>query len=504
MAVAPGLEVTVERGATAATPLRTDVAGFVGRLARGPIGQAIEVRDWGEFAKTFGGSELNRTSLAVRGYFANGGELAYVVRLSGRGATTATAAIDARTWVEATSPGAWANGIDIELSARPGPLPGTFTYQVVVDTSDARYRAGGPLPEASELALGPGLVLRQSPAASGEDGLRSWFSTLVDADMTAIRCRTAGGSDGRAASGLDLLGATQALLDQPDVAIIALPDLWDVLAADDPADPTPTEVLATVITACDDLLDRLVLVDWPAHWAADQVRSETERLRGLLPRPTAARSAAAYHPWLRIEDRRVGTQRRPLLVDAPPCGHVAGMISRVDRQEGPSRSPANVLLDDVVDLVGASNEGAAAMLRSAGVNPIRCVPGRGLQVWGARTLAQAPNQFLGQRRLTHRLVRAMRRAAEPLVFEPNATPLRLAIVRALTSVLLAAYRTGALRGRTPAEAFTVRCDETTMSNQDVEDGRLVCEVSFAPARPMERIVVRVLLSADGRFEVVEQ
>jgi phage tail sheath protein FI len=142
------------------------------------------------------------------------------------------------------------------------------------------------------------------------------------------------------------------------------------------------------------------------------------------------------------------------------------------------------------------------LLRSVGVNPLRCIPGRGVQVWGARTLAADPAEcFVANRRLVHRLVRAMRQAAEPLVFEPNDHPLWLALNRALTSVLVEAWRSGALRGTTPAEAFAVRCDETTA---DVDDGSVVAEVGFVPAWPMERITLRILVGAEGNVEVIER
>jgi phage tail sheath protein FI len=113
-------------------------------------------------------------------------------------------------------------------------------------------------------------------------------------------------------------------------------------------------------------------------------------------------------------------------------------------------------------------------------------------------------RFIAHRRLTHRLVRAMRRVAEPLVFEPNGPELWSALARGVTTVLVEAYRSGALRGANPAEAFTVRCDSDTTTDEDQGVGRVVCEVAFVPANPMEVITIRLLLAPDGRLEVIEQ
>ncbi len=118
------------------------------------------------------------------------------------------------------------------------------------------------------------------------------------------------------------------------------------------------------------------------------------------------------------------------------------------------------MLLDAVDLDPGFPEPEQVRLFEAGVNLLRCSPGRGLQVWGGRTLSTAPGGlYVAHRRLLHRLVRAIRRVADPLVFDVNGPELRLTLVRGITSVLLAAFRAGALAGDRPEEAFQVICDE---------------------------------------------
>jgi phage tail sheath protein FI len=181
------------------------------------------------------------------------------------------------------------------------------------------------------------------------------------------------------------------------------------------------------------------------------------------------------------------------------------MISRLDRERGPARSPANETLLNVVDLDTGPDSPSEPLLVQQRVNPIRCVPNGGLQVWGARTFERAPRgRFISHRRLLHRVVRAARRAGDAFAFEPNGPSLRLALAGALRTVLLSAYRSGALAGRTDEEAFSVRCDDTTTLPADVEAGHVICDIRLTPANPMEVITVQISLAAEGRLEVVEQ
>ena len=143
-------------------------------------------------------------------------------------------------------------------------------------------------------------------------------------------------------------------------------------------------------------------------------------------------------------------------------------------------------------------------LNLMGVNLLRCSAGNGLQVWGGRTLNLEPERrFVVYRRLIHRLVRAIRRVAEPLVFDINGPEMWLAITRSITALLLEAWRAGALKGQVPDEAFRVRCDETLNTPDEQDLGRVFCEIEVAPAAPMEFIQLRVSLSGDGTLEVFE-
>lgn len=291
------------------------------------------------------------------------------------------------------------------------------------------------------------------------------------------------------------------LLEQPQVALLVLPDLWADLGRD-PATGAP-EAIAWIAREAHATLDRMLVLDLPEE--AGQSAGETERALRLLDRALQgpkARAVAVYHPWLTVEARPGSQDER--LVGVPPGGPVAGVISRVDRERGPARSPANEPLADAVDLEVGPGSLPEAALVARRVNPIRCVAGGGLQVWGARTFERGPSgRFLAHRRLLHRLVKAARQAGDALVFEPNGPRLQEALAGTVRTVLLQAYRSGALAGRTDEEAFTVRCDDTTTLPADRDAGRVICLAQFTPANPMEVIKVQLSVAAEGRLEVIE-
>jgi phage tail sheath protein FI len=156
-------------------------------------------------------------------------------------------------------------------------------------------------------------------------------------------------------------------------------------------------------------------------------------------------------------------------------------------------------------LASGSSEREQAHLYQLGVNPLRCQRGRGVMLWGGRTVVEARQEpehvFIAHRRLVHRLVRGFRRVAEPLVFETNGPVLWLAVARAMTALLVEVWRGGGLRGERAEEAFFVHCDGKTNTPESIETGACLCEVGIAPAAPMEFITIRIALRRDGTLEL---
>jgi Bacteriophage tail sheath protein len=292
----------------------------------------------------------------------------------------------------------------------------------------------------------------------------------------------------------DYLAVVSALGDVGETAIVAVPELHFQLTEDDDRQ----QVLQELLLRADELHDRLILIDLPGASGARSQLTWLDALQALAG--STLRNAAVYHPPVAVPDERgsVASPQREL----PPCGHVAGVISRLDRERGAHYTPANAPLLEAVDLAAeVTTDDRAAFAADLRVNLLRCVPGNGLFVWGGRT-PDPDNKFVAHRRLIHRLVRAIRRVAEPLVFDVNGPELWLALTRGITSVLLSAFRAGAFKRARPEEAFRVRCDESTNPPEERDNGRCLCEVSIAPAAPMEFILIRVALSADGTLEVL--
>ena len=316
--------------------------------------------------------------------------------------------------------------------------------------------------------------------------------------------------------------AAQTAAELPEPALLAAPDLTGDLG--DGSIP----VLADLLVAVQPLQDRLVVLDIPgqmgppARWPAGQVALRSTGPDPCGPSADAAigwvndlRSAvrqragsdqplscaAVYHPRLRLRANPDGTDDS--LVTTPSAGHVLGVIARLDAERGPHHTPANAVLLEAVDLDPGFPVPQQVRLFEAGVNLLRCSPGRGIQVWGGRTLSTAPGGlYIAHRRLLHLLVRAIRGVAGPLVFEVNGPQLRLTLVRGITSVLLAAFRTGALAGDRPEEAFQIVCDERNNPPEQAPE-LVVCDVEVAPAMPMEFIRIRVILGQERGLEVLE-
>jgi uncharacterized protein len=286
------------------------------------------------------------------------------------------------------------------------------------------------------------------------------------------------------------------------VALLAAPDLDAMPGGAD----AQLRILALLAALADQAHDRQVIAAVPrAISDVSAILGWLDQLRGGVA-DTWPRSLALYHPPVAVRDP-LGGIVAPLRTIAP-VGHVAGLISRLDRERGAHHTPANAELYETVDLIPRHDPDELGMLAMAGINPIICAPGNGIVVWGGRT-AQDPafdpsGCFLAHRRLIHLLIRAIRRVAEPLTFEVNGPDLWLTLVRAITSLLLDAWNAGSLKGDIPEHAFAVRCDADNNPRENEDNGLVVCDVFLAPATPMEFITLRIAITREGRLEAIEQ
>jgi phage tail sheath protein FI len=247
------------------------------------------------------------------------------------------------------------------------------------------------------------------------------------------------------------------------------------------------QVQQHILTHCAEEGNRLAILDALPEATTAGVLEQRDRLTIGQAEPV---NGALYHPWLRIVS---GVVQRPVDRLVPPCGHVAGIFARSDARVGVFKAPANEEVLGVVDLETNIDNSIQDQLNPEGVNCLRAFPGRGIRVWGARTLSRDPNwRYVNVRRLFLTLRRWIDLNMAWATFEPNELPLWVRIQRELTTYLTTLLRAGALQGASPAQAFYVKCDAETNPPDLREAGQVVTEIGLAPLAPAEFIVVRII------------
>ncbi len=258
-------------------------------------------------------------------------------------------------------------------------------------------------------------------------------------------------------------------------------------------------VQAALIDHCETCRDRVAILDPPFETARDP-RLGLAAIRAWRRRFETS-YAALYFPWLAVSDplRTGGAPTRAI----PPSGHVCGFIADTDLHIGVHKAPANGPLSWVQDVTVPIDDAWHSVLNPSHVNAIRAFPGRGLRVFGARTLASdADWRFLNVRRLLLMIEEAIQLAIQWAVFEPNDTTTRTKLHLSISAFLVMLWQRGALAGETPERAFYVLCNETNNPPDQRARGQLLAEVGVAPVAPFEFVVLRVG-RVDNQFEIAE-
>jgi hypothetical protein len=276
------------------------------------------------------------------------------------------------------------------------------------------------------------------------------------------------------------------------------PDPQPVLPPDPTGVPTPLSpddrltLQMLMIEQCERLNYRVALLDPPAGMQPLEM-SLWPSAQGLVNQ--SARFAALYYPWLSVPDP-LGLPGANRLV--PPSGHVAGVYAQTDLTVGVEHPPANVALASVSDVAQAVSDLQNGLLNPQNVNAIRAFPGRGIRVWGARSLAADEKwRFIHVRRLVSAIEETVQRSSRWATFEINNAALRQALTHSLTVLLEGIWVKGGLLGRKPAEGFYVKCDEINNPQAVIDVGQVICEVGIAVAAPMEFIVFQIRQDVTG-------
>ena len=271
-----------------------------------------------------------------------------------------------------------------------------------------------------------------------------------------------------------VLGCLERLERVADIDLVCAPDLPS-------AEHARLDLQRAILGHCKSMGDRFAILDPRPGSTVEQVVAQWHEL--------VSPDGALYFPWL-----LTAAATNPI----PPCGHVAGVYARTDARHGVHKAPANEVVAGVVDVGVPVTDDQQRLLSDVGVNSVRAFPGRGIRVWGARTLSgRAEWRYVNVRRLFLSMRRWIEDRSRDLVFEPHDLLLWNRVRDRLSSYCYGMFQSGTLRGGTAEEAFYVKCDAETNPPAARERGEVIAEVGLAAARPAEFIVVRVTQSAAG-------
>ncbi|HLF26598.1 MAG TPA: phage tail sheath C-terminal domain-containing protein [Anaerolineae bacterium] len=516
----PGVYIEeIPSGVRTITGVATSVTAFVGRARRGPVDEPISLSSFAEFERLFGGLWADSAlGFAVRDFYLNGGAQALIVRLyraeSGSNVKRANALLDVNgLTLEAASPGAWGNHLRARVDydtrqSRPDEAPDSLFNLTLKDDKTGQIESfrnvsitpGHPrqvdkvLANASRLVRSTGALPGARPnnhpdPSSGQDA----FGDHTPATHTQVIDQNRA-SDGLVLGAADFIGSGKEANKQGLFALEKA-DLFNLLCI--PPYTLDGNADSSVVGAAAQYCEKrraLLVVDPPADWTDKQ----QARTRFTDPDEdhlgTRSKNAALFFPRL----RQPNPLRENQIEDFAPCGAVAGIIARTDAQRGVWKAPAGLdaALVGVPQLSVALNDADNGELNPLGINCLRPLPAAGRVIWGARTLQGDDRlasewKYIPVRRLALFIEESLYRGTQWAVFEPNDEPLWSQIRLNVNAFMQNLFRQGAFQGRTPREAYFVKCDKETNPQDDINRGIVNVVVGFAPLKPAEFVIIKI-------------
>ncbi|MBB2948498.1 hypothetical protein FB565_008281 [Actinoplanes lutulentus] len=492
--LAPGVYIEeIERGPKPVEGVATSTAAFLGETLRGPLLPRL-VTGYGEYVRYFGDifSEDKFMPYAVKTFFDNGGRRCFVTRIAGANAQTATRVLGDLT-VTALGPGASYN-------------------QTWVRVLEGSTKDGNGNPVGFRLRLDYWADPRNVPADADAIATAPVLPTVSE-DFDDLSVNPA--SSAFFAKRINNFNSVLAEVSAPENLALPQPaaDLLDGGTDGDPVvaprfdgDPNPDAPTGLAALDLDEFRSVAVVYAPGCDYAtANLVVAHCERNRfriavvdalpdqanaaQVLPRDqvTDSRYGAFYYPWIYISDPRSGMRKK-----VPPGGAVCGIYARTDATRGVFKSPANEVILGAIGQEYDVNQRTQDLLNPQGVNAVRRFPGRGIRVWGARTMSSDPLwKYVSVRRLFNFIEASIDISTQWVVFEPNDTRLWARVRQTITLFLRSQWREGALFGDKEEEAFSVAVGRDTMTEQEILNGMLVVEIGIAPVRPAEFVVFRI-------------
>ncbi|WP_250288934.1 phage tail sheath family protein [Streptomyces atroolivaceus] len=537
--LSPG--VYVEEVASGSRPIEgvgTSVAAFVGLAPDGPLNEPTLVTNWTQYVASFGEfTDGYFLAHSVYGFFNNGGSAAYVVRVGGApggvtgaagegtdpvggqrgrpavdGGAAAPAALTAGEpqalgtfKVSAVAPGE-SGTLSVEVTDAEGEGPAERFRLVVkdgakpVETFDVSAKKSARNYVVTQVRERSKLISVLEGAAASQLARPDNQTVALEAPVAAQTPAVPDAAEDESVGIAEYLGDSSdrtgfgGLEAVDEISMVAVPDLMAAYQRGAIDLEAVKAVQLGLIAHCELMGDRLAIIDPPPGLNARQIRVWRQETSNY-----DSKYAALYYPWIKVFDPAGGQTRL-----IPPSGHVAGIWARNDSERGVHKAPANEVVRGAVDLEMQITRGEQDLLNPIGVNCIRTFPGRGIRVWGARTLSSDPAwRYLNVRRYFNYLEESILNGTQWVVFEPNDQALWARIRRNISAFLVTEWRSGALFGATPEDAYYVKCDAETNPPESVDLGRVICQIGVSPVKPAEFVIFRLAQFSGGSGELEE-
>jgi len=500
------------------TGVATSITAFVGRAPRGPVDEAVRISSFADYEREFGGLWVKSSmSYAVQQFFLNGGSVAIIVRVTNSASAAEFGAISADR-----------PDIDLSLLAvEPGVWGSSLRAEIDLDTSDAELDEADRDQSLFNLTIRELLDVNNNETAVNTEVYRNvsidpssprYVSAILqqsklarvgavgagsaDVDNTTGELVFTEGTDGDAITSTQLVGAGKAdnkkglyALDNTDLFnLLCIPPYVrpvDNEGLDDyGTKKVDTEMKATYVKALDYCTKRraMLLVDPLDTW----VESSDVDVADLSLSPD--KHAALFFPRIIARDPMLDNRLEPFA----PSGAMAGIFSRTDASRGVWKAPAGIeaSINGAAGLSYKLTDDENGVLNPLGVNCLRSFPVIGRVLWGSRTMAGADRlasewKYIPVRRLAMFIEETLYRGTHWVVFEPNDEPLWAQIRLSLGAFMQNLFRQGAFQGSSPADAYFVKCDKETTTQNDIDRGIVNIVVGFAPLKPAEFVIIKL-------------
>ncbi len=493
----PGVYIEeIPSGVRTIVGVATSITAFFGMALRGPTDDPVVINSFGDFERSFGGLWVDSSlGYAVRDFYLNGGSQAIVVRLA-RNATPADITVGGLL-LAATNAGKWGNNLSVTIDHNTKDPANTklFNLQVVeVDpVTQQQLRVENMLNvsvDPADARFVPLVVKDDSQLIQvKKDNLGNWSVPAARPAAGTTKATAASGSDGLAIDQNSFVGGTLEV-DKKGLFSLEKADLFNLVCI------PPYLANGNVDTALTDQASAycekkraMLIVDPPAAW--DTV---AEVIAGLPNVSPTSKNAALFFPRL----RQPNPLRENKIEDFVPCGAIAGVFARTDAQRGVWKAPAGLdaTLVGVPQLTVSLTNEENGQLNPLGVNCLRTMPAVGRVVWGSRTRRGNDQlasewKYVPVRRTALFIEETLYRALQWVVFEPNDEPLWAQIRLNVGAFMNSLFRQGAFQGQSPREAYFVKCDKDTTTQNDIDRGIVNIVVGFAPLKPAEFVVIKL-------------